>query len=278
MGRSLPRAIADAKSAGVEAGNRAPPFESQTRGGGRRGGSVGDDSNRVNGGSSITKAHKTTHATAGKTGSGVSTEDMIAGNPRRAMEELSLRAKLEVVRGEVDATLKMHATMASGERTSWLKQIERQNEENAYEVGTQVIRCRASGYTCLYPSACDLRKLCKPLCRFFDLIHPMRGWLVGYFIILYYFLPIVVSVVCLTGPHPPLRLARRPNRGHIGGALLRYMPMMFLSRVGSALPPSSTVKSMHQGNICYVCDAILHSASDSCVESLQVINPDNLCV
>ena len=25
--------------------------------------------------------------------------------------------------------------------------------------------------------------------------------------------------------------------------LLRYMPMMFLSRVGSALPPSSTVKS-----------------------------------
>ena len=27
--------------------------------------------------------------------------------------------------------------------------------------------------------------------------------------------------------------------------LLRYMPMMFLSRVGSALPPSSTVKSMH---------------------------------
>ena len=27
--------------------------------------------------------------------------------------------------------------------------------------------------------------------------------------------------------------------------LLRYMPEMFLSRVGSALPPSSTVKSMH---------------------------------
>ena len=31
--------------------------------------------------------------------------------------------------------------------------------------------------------------------------------------------------------------------------LLRYMPMMFSSRVGSALPPSSTVKSMHQGII-----------------------------
>lgn len=74
----------------------------------------------------------------GKTGGdgrgGVSTEDMIAGNPKRAMEELSLRAKLEVVRGEVDATLKMHASMARGERMSWLKQIERQNEENAYEV------------------------------------------------------------------------------------------------------------------------------------------------
>ena len=32
---------------------------------------------------------------------------------------------------------------------------------------------------------------------------------------------------CPTGPHPPLRLARRPNRGHIGGVgpLLRYMPI-----------------------------------------------------
>ena len=27
----------------------------------------------------------------------------------------------------------------------------------------------------------------------------------------------IVSVVCPAGPHPPLRLARRPNRGHIGG-------------------------------------------------------------
>ena len=37
--------------------------------------------------------------------------------------------------------------------------------------------------------------------------------------------PIIVSVVCPTGtgPHPPLRLARRPNRGHIGGGgWLRY--------------------------------------------------------
>lgn len=50
------------------------------------------------------------------------------------MEELGMRAKLEVVRGEVEATLKMHSTMAKGERTSWLKQIERQNEENAYQV------------------------------------------------------------------------------------------------------------------------------------------------
>ena len=51
-------------------------------------------------------------------------------------------------------------------------------------------------------------------------------------------------------PHWPTSstTTRRPNRGHIGGGgldpLLRYMPMMFLSRVGSALPPSSTVKSM----------------------------------
>ena len=32
----------------------------------------------------------------------------------------------------------------------------------------------------------------------------------------FFFFPIIVSVACPTGPHPPLRLARRPNRGHIG--------------------------------------------------------------
>ena len=32
-----------------------------------------------------------------------------------------------------------------------------------------------------------------------------------------FLLPIIVSVACPTSPHPPLRLARRPNRGHIGG-------------------------------------------------------------
>ena len=31
------------------------------------------------------------------------------------------------------------------------------------------------------------------------------------------FLPLLFSVVCPTGPHPPLQLATRPNRGHMGG-------------------------------------------------------------
>ena len=70
----------------------------------------------------------------------------------------------------------------------------------------------------------------------------------------FFSLPTIVSVACPTGPHPPLRLARRPNRGQKGGGgldpRLRYMPVMFLSRVGSALPPSSIVKSMHQGTTC----------------------------
>ena len=35
--------------------------------------------------------------------------------------------------------------------------------------------------------------------------------------VVFFFLPIIVSVACPTRPHPPLRLARRPNRGHIGG-------------------------------------------------------------
>lgn len=140
VGRSLPRAIAAAKSAGALAGGgtRAPPFELQTSGGG---GAAAAAAKAEPGGrkrSSSSNASAATHAQPERAGSterdGVTTDDMIAGNPRRAMEELSLRAKLEVVRGEVEATLKMHATMARGERTSWLKQIERQNEENAYQV------------------------------------------------------------------------------------------------------------------------------------------------
>ena len=34
--------------------------------------------------------------------------------------------------------------------------------------------------------------------------------------VIFFFSP-MFSVVSLTGPHPPLRLARRPNWGHIGG-------------------------------------------------------------
>ena len=86
-----------------------------------------------------------------------------------------------------------------------------------------------------------------------DLAHVEGLWL-SLFI---FSLSIIVSVVCPTCPHPPLRLARRPNRGHMGGPLLRYMPMMFLSRVGSALPPSSTVKSMHEDIIYYVTKSAL---------------------
>ena len=33
-------------------------------------------------------------------------------------------------------------------------------------------------------------------------------------LLFFFVLPIFVSVVCPTGPHPPLRLPRRPNRGH----------------------------------------------------------------
>ena len=87
--------------------------------------------------------------------------------------------------------------------------------------------------------------------RFSWRVHAGSTHKLGEFFSSLFFLPIIVSVACPTGPHPPLRLARRPNRGHIGGGgldpLLRYVPVMFLSRVGSALPPSSTVKSTHQG-------------------------------
>ena len=43
-----------------------------------------------------------------------------------------------------------------------------------------------------------------------------EGLVLFIYLFIYFFIPIV-SVACPTGPHPPLRLARRPNRGHIGG-------------------------------------------------------------
>ena len=38
-----------------------------------------------------------------------------------------------------------------------------------------------------------------------------------YFFFFFSFLPLLDFVVCPSGPLPPLLLARRPNRGHIGG-------------------------------------------------------------
>ena len=49
----------------------------------------------------------------------------------------------------------------------------------------------------------------------FAFVLPSRVVLCSH-IFIFFFLPIIVSVACPTGPHPPLRLARRPNRGHIG--------------------------------------------------------------
>ena len=60
--------------------------------------------------------------------------------------------------------------------------------------------------------------------------------------------PIIVSVVCPTDPHPPLRLARRPNRGHVtkGGLHPSCGTCLwsFSSRAGCMQhsPPSSTTK------------------------------------
>lgn len=118
MGRSLPRAIVAAKSV-----DRAPPFEQPTT--------------RQEHGGKVANSSGSRMSGQGRTGGsvdGVGMERMIAGHPRRAMEELGMRTRLEIVREEIEEVLKIHESMAKGERTSWLKQIERQNEENAYQV------------------------------------------------------------------------------------------------------------------------------------------------
>lgn len=122
MGRSLPRAIAAAKSAG-----RAPPFELPTAG--RKGEADMSNKNKADRSTATSKRKRRLDESGGP---GI--EEMIEGHPRRAVEEISMRSRLEVVRGEVEEVLKTHGSMARGERESWLKQIERQNEESSYQV------------------------------------------------------------------------------------------------------------------------------------------------
>ena len=61
-------------------------------------------------------------------------DDVVEGHPGRATEEVLMRTKLETVRAEVEKALKMQRATARGESKSWLKHIEHQNEENAYQV------------------------------------------------------------------------------------------------------------------------------------------------
>ena len=72
-----------------------------------------------------------------------------------------------------------------------------------------------------------LRGLCAVIPALGDVVWLVRSmWLMRRssavsfrrFFLLFLFFPLTFSVACPTGPHPPLRLARRPNRGHIGGA------------------------------------------------------------
>lgn len=126
MGRSLPRAIASAASAG-----RAPAFENPT------------SATIVATTALARRDNASTPSNGGKreglgkaeiSSSVEGFEEMLAGNPKRAMAEIDMRSRLEIVKEEVEVALKMHESMAKGERESWLKQIERRNEEDAYQV------------------------------------------------------------------------------------------------------------------------------------------------
>ena len=145
MGRSLPRAIAAAAAAATRSpyGDHAPSFEQGSA-------AAAAATPNQNDADNVLEARKHDNSAknaksgreergagraAGAVGGVVTMDEIIAGNPGRAMEELNMRARLETVREEVEVALKMHASMAKGERTSWLKKVERQNEENSYQVG-----------------------------------------------------------------------------------------------------------------------------------------------
>ena len=158
VGRSLPRAMAAGTTSRPD--GRAPPFETaaatsadatEAAGAAAGGGKTQQYDAKQNNNSNSSKRRRNTNKSSsspgrertgssslpfgeGGGGGGVGMENIIAGNPGRAMEELNMRARLETVREEIDGVLKMHASMAKGERTSWLKKVERQNEENSYQV------------------------------------------------------------------------------------------------------------------------------------------------
>ena len=77
------------------------------------------------------------------------------------------------------------------------------------------------------------------------------------------FLPNTVSVVCPTGPNPPLRLARRPNRGHIGGLCvvcvpeLVFIPVKLLAKDNRKHEPHSRegrMRHMYIRGCAFPCD------------------------
>lgn len=162
VGRSLPRAIAAAATTRSSSDDcRAPPFEiagGAAAAGGAGGGTTGrqkGDAHQQRGDTSATKSKfnssdkergPSLSSSYALGGGGVGMEDIIAGNPGRAIEELNMRARLETVREEIDGVLKMHASMAKGERTSWLKKVERQNEENSYQVPKTKLLIRTNYY------------------------------------------------------------------------------------------------------------------------------------
>lgn len=65
---------------------------------------------------------------------GVDFNDLIEGHPGRAVEELQMRSRLEVIRAEVEEAIKAQEAMGREYRTSWLKKIDHWNEENSYQV------------------------------------------------------------------------------------------------------------------------------------------------
>lgn len=117
IGRSLPRAMGSAAAAAFT--GRAPAFEGAMHSSGSR----------------TPAAPTSADGHGARTASSVELEDMLVGHPSRAMQEVEMRSRLEIVKEEVEAALRLHGSLAEGERESWLKRIERRNEEDAYQVG-----------------------------------------------------------------------------------------------------------------------------------------------
>ncbi|CAM9204617.1 unnamed protein product, partial [Discosporangium mesarthrocarpum] len=77
----------------------------------------------------------TAGAAGSRTGAGlrVSHRPLTTENPKRALKDVEMWSRLEVVRADIEEALRLHRSLAVSDRESWLTSIEKRNQEDTYQ-------------------------------------------------------------------------------------------------------------------------------------------------